>query len=109
ARAADSLIAFGSSLAADAPPVRRLRTTSGKEEIELMNLALIGALLAVIGNLWIVVLAFRTGLLWGLGCLLVPIVGLVYCVLNFRETWKPFVIAVIGLLLFFANFGQPGA
>ena len=72
-----------------------------------MNLALIGVLLAVIGNLWIVVLAFRTGLLWGLGCLFVPLVGLVYCALNFRETWKPLVVAMIGLALFFATFGQP--
>ena len=74
-----------------------------------MNLALVGVLLAVIGNLWIVVLAFRTGLLWGLGCLFVPLVGLVYCALNFRETWKPLVLAIIGLAMFFANFGQPVA
>ena len=72
-----------------------------------MNLALIGALLAVIGNLWIVVLAFRTGLLWGLGCLFVPPLGLVYSALHFRETWKPLAVAIIGLAVFFANFGQP--
>jgi len=74
-----------------------------------MNLALIGVLLAIIGNLWIVVLAFRTGLLLGLGCLFAPPVGLVYCALNFREAWKPLVVAIIGLAMFFANFGQPVA
>ena len=74
-----------------------------------MNLALIGVLLALIGNLWIVVLAFRAGLLWGLGCLFVPPVGLVYCALNFRKTWKPLVVAIIGLVMFFATFGQPVA
>ena len=74
-----------------------------------MNLALIGALLAIIGDLWIVVSAFRTGLLWGLGCLFVPPVGLVFCALNFREAWKPLVVAIIGLAMFFANFGQPVA
>ena len=74
-----------------------------------MNLALIGALLAIIGDLWIVVSGFRTGLLWGLGCLFVPPVGLVFCALNFRETWKPLVVAIIGLAMFFANFGQPVA
>ncbi len=72
-----------------------------------MNLAIIGAVLAVVGDLWIVVLAFRTGLLWGFGCFLVPPVGLAYGALHFREAWKPLVIAVIGLALFFANFGQP--
>ena len=71
-----------------------------------MNLALIGAVLAVIGDLWIVVLAFRTGLLWGLGCLLVPPIGLVYCALNFRQAWKPLVVTIIGLAMFFATFGQ---
>jgi len=74
-----------------------------------MNLALIGVLLAIIGNLWIVVLAFRTGLLWGLGCLFAPPVGLVYCALNFREAWKPLVVAIIGLAMFFANFWRPVA
>jgi len=74
-----------------------------------MSLALIGVLLAIIGNLWIVVLAFRTGLLWGLCCLFVPPVGLVYCALNFRETWKPLIVAIVGLVMFFANFGQPVA
>ena len=74
-----------------------------------MNLALVGALLAVIGNVWIVVLAFRTGLLWGVGCLLLPPLGLVYCAVNFRKTWKPLVVAIIGLAMFFANFGQPFA
>ena len=54
-------------------------------------------------------LAFRTGLLWGLGCLFAPPVGLVYCALNFREAWKPLVVAIIGLAMFFANFGQPVA
>jgi len=71
-----------------------------------MNLALIGVLLTLLGNLWIVVLAFRTGLRWGLGCLCFPPVGLVYCALHPREAWKPLVIVVIGLAMFFANFGQ---
>jgi hypothetical protein len=61
-----------------------------------MSLALIGIALAVVGNLWIIVLAFRTGLLWGLACLFLPPVGLIYCILNFRETWKPLLLAVVG-------------
>jgi hypothetical protein len=74
-----------------------------------MNIALLGIALAVVGNLWIVVLAFRTGLLWGLGCLFVPPVGLIYSVLNFRETWKPLVLAIAGWVLFFSHAGSPGA
>ena len=38
--AADSLIAFGSSLAADAPPVRRHRTTDGGRRAQLESIEL---------------------------------------------------------------------
>jgi len=69
-----------------------------------MNIGLIGIALAVVGNLWIIVLAFRTGLLWGLGCLFLPPVGLIYCILNFRETWKPLVVSVVGWATMFLSY-----
>jgi len=69
-----------------------------------MNIGLIGIALAVVGNLWIIVLAFRTGFLWGLGCLFLPPVGLLYCVLNFRETWKPLVVSVVGWAAMFISY-----
>jgi len=69
-----------------------------------MNIALIGIALAVVGYLWIIVLAFRTGLLWGLACLLLPPVGLIYCILNFRETWKPLVVSIVGWATMFFSY-----
>ena len=32
-----------------------------------------GLLLIVVGLIWLIVLAFGTGLLWGVGCLLPPV------------------------------------
>jgi len=75
-----------------------------------MTVALIGIALAVVGDVWIIVLAFRTGLLWGLGCLFLPPVGLIYCVLHFRETWKPLIVSVVGwATMFFSYFGGSAA
>jgi hypothetical protein len=69
-----------------------------------MNLGLVGIALAVAGYLWIVALAFRSGPLWGLGCLLLPPVGLLYCILHFRDTWKPFVLSVAGWTMMFVSY-----
>jgi hypothetical protein len=75
-----------------------------------MNIGLIGIALAVAGYLWIIVLAFRAGLLWGLGCLFLPPVGLIYCILHVRETWKPLVVSGVGwAMMFFSYFGVIGA
>jgi hypothetical protein len=71
-----------------------------------MNLAALGLVLGIVGNLWIVVLCFQTGILWGLGSLFVPPVGLLFCILNIRETWKPLLLAVVGWGLFLSHAGQ---
>jgi hypothetical protein len=68
-----------------------------------VEIAILGILFIVVGHLWIVVLAFRTGLLWGLGCLFLPPVSLIYCVLGFRETWKPLAVVVAGWAMFLSH------
>ncbi len=72
-----------------------------------MSLSTGGLILGIVGSLWIVIVAFQAGLFWGLGSLFVPIVGLIFCILNFREMWKPLLLAVIGWGLFFGHFGTP--
>jgi hypothetical protein len=38
----------------------------------------VGYALCFFGGLWIVVLAWQEGILWGIGCLLFPVLQLVY-------------------------------
>jgi hypothetical protein len=74
-----------------------------------MAIAFGGIALALVGNVWITVLAFRTGLLWGLGCLFLPPVGLIYCILHVRETWKPLVVSVVGWATMFFSYAGGSA
>ena len=67
----------------------------------------LGIVLSLVGSLWIVVNAFRnSGVLWGLGSLLVPFVALIYAVLNFAENKIPLVLCVAGIVLAIAGAGD---
>ncbi len=39
------------------------------------------------------------GWAWFLGCLFLPVVGLIFFLLNVKAAWKPFVAALVGLLM----------
>jgi hypothetical protein len=67
----------------------------------------LGALLSTVGGLWLVVNAFRSsGVLWGLGSLLVPFVAQIYGLLNFAENKIPLLLSVVGIALFFMGYGS---
>ena len=55
------------------------------------------AAVGLIGWLWIVFLAFSEGeTLWGIGCLLMPPLTVVYGLMNYQEAKIPFWIVTIG-------------
>jgi hypothetical protein len=62
---------------------------------------IIGMLLALVGGLWILFLAFGKGCGWGLACLLLPFVNLVFALMNLKQCWKPLTIWGIGVILLF--------
>jgi hypothetical protein len=62
-----------------------------------------GYVLSFFGGLWIIVLAWQRGILWGLGCLLFPILQLVYVVLNWKEAKSPFFLLLAGFGAFFLS------
>jgi hypothetical protein len=67
----------------------------------------LGALLSTVGGLWLVVNAFRSsGVLWGLGSLLVPFVAQLYGVMNFAGNKVPLLLSVAGLVMIFAGYGS---
>lgn len=59
-------------------------------------LLILGLILAVIGHIGILIEAFKEGIAWGLGTLLVPIVALIFVVLHWQETKKPFLLSLAG-------------
>lgn len=66
-------------------------------------LAFIGFLIVVIGSIGFLIAAFRTSILWGLGCLLISPVSLVYLILHWSDAKNPFLLQLAGLaIVFFA-------
>ncbi len=60
----------------------------------------IGITLALIGDIMIIIQAFKTSLLWGLGTLFLPIVGIIFIIMYWDET-KKYVMWILLSLLFF--------
>ena len=63
------------------------------------TLLILGFLIGVVGEVMFLKIAYRRSLCWFFGCLIVPFVSLIFLLLNFKETAKPFGIAVVGFVL----------
>ena len=61
---------------------------------------LIGLLVALAGTIWFLVVAFKESVFWGLGCLIVPFVSLIFLIMHFGKSWRPFALHVLGIVLF---------
>lgn len=68
-----------------------------------MLLAIAGLIVAIGGYIWFLIVAFQENILWGVGSLLLPIVGLVFLVLHFDRAGKPFLIQLAGGALAFVG------
>ena len=53
-----------------------------------------------IGWLGLLVAAFRESIWWGLACLFIPIVQLIFLIIHWREARKPFFLQLLALVLF---------
>ena len=54
----------------------------------------------LIGWIWFLVAAFRESIWWGLACLFIPIVQLIFLIVHWREARKPFFLQLLGLVIF---------
>ena len=78
-------------------------------EIVGMIIFVIGGIVSLIGGIWFLVVAFRQGILWGIGCIILPIVALVFLIMYWGDTVKPFFVSLLGaVLLFIAAIMMPG-
>ena len=69
--------------------------------MELLGLMLFmtGFVTLLVGNLWFLIAAFRENVLWGLGCLLVPVVSFFFLIVHWKYAAKPFAVLCIGVIL----------
>jgi hypothetical protein len=74
------------------------------------GLAVLGIACMVIGWLTILVKAFGESILWGLGCLFVPFVSLLFVITHWHESKTGFLLHVVGWIIFiFAGATAPDA
>lgn len=63
-------------------------------------MVILGFIIMLVGGIWLLIEAFKESVLWGLGCLFIPIVSLIFVILHWDKAGKPFLIQIVGLILF---------
>jgi hypothetical protein len=59
----------------------------------------VGIIISLFGGIRFLVIAYQHNVWWFLGCLFVPIMVLIFFLLNFKATVKPFGLQIFGILL----------
>lgn len=62
-------------------------------------LLVLGLAISLVAGIWLLVVAFRESVWWGLGSLLLSPVALVFVILHWQQAKKPFLINLGGLAL----------
>ena len=68
----------------------------------------LGWLVAIVGYVWLLVIAFSENIGWGIGSLLCGIVAIIFGITRWPETKVPLLIYVAGLILSGAGAGLRG-
>ena len=66
-----------------------------------MFIMFLGFVVLLIGAIGFLIAAFKTSLLWGLGCLLLSPISLVFLVLYWQDAKNPFFLQLIGIFIVF--------
>jgi hypothetical protein len=59
----------------------------------------VGCVVSIVAGIWLLVIAFKTSILWGLGSLIVPLVGLIFVFMHWEAAKYPFLWSVAGVAL----------
>jgi len=68
-------------------------------EILSSGLFFIGVIVMVVGGIWMLIEQFNTSLIWGLGCLFVPLVSLLWLIMHFDRGMYPLITWIAGMAL----------
>jgi len=72
-------------------------------------LLFLGIGIAIIGGLWLLVVAFSENILWGLGCLLIGPVSIVFIFMHWEDAKNPFFTQLAGLGIALIAAGLDGS
>jgi hypothetical protein len=64
---------------------------------------ILGVIGMIIGGVGMLMVGFQESMLWGIGMLIVPLVSIIFVLTHWRDAKKPFMIQVVGWLLFAAG------
>jgi len=64
----------------------------------------VGFVIMFAGFIWIVVNAFKTSVLWGLGALFIPLVAQIFAIMNWESNKTAFLTWLAGLVLYIVGF-----
>jgi hypothetical protein len=67
--------------------------------LAMMGIA-IGFIIMLIASIWLLIAAFKTGVWWGIGCLLLAPVNILFIVVHWNVAKKPFFLDLAGLAIF---------
>lgn len=59
----------------------------------------LGLAIFIIGGLGMLIAAFKTSLLWGLGCMFISPVSLIFLIVHWSDAKNPFFLQLVGLIL----------
>ena len=60
-------------------------------------LMVVGGIIMFVGGIMFLITAFKESVLWGLGTMFVPFVGLIFLITHWQDAKKPFLIQLMGL------------
>jgi hypothetical protein len=79
-------------------------------EIVGMIILAIGGIVSLVGGIWFLVVAFRQTIWWGLGCIFIPFVWLIFLIMHWGEAKNPFFVSLLGgVIIAVAAILMPGA
>jgi hypothetical protein len=65
----------------------------------MIALYYLGAVVALVGAIWLLVLAFKKSVWWGLGSFFIPFVNVIFAFMNWQVAKTPFLIMIGGVVL----------
>jgi hypothetical protein len=67
-------------------------------EVVGMILIALGVIVSFVGFIRLLVVTFQESILWGLGCLFVPFVWVIFLIMHWDKAGKPFLIELAGVV-----------
>ena len=59
----------------------------------------IGLAIFILGGIGLLIAAFRTSVLWGIGCIVIAPAAILYILMNWQDAKNPFLLQLWGLVL----------